>query len=456
MRTPIAGLRGHVAVALTGIAVAVAFLLTLLYLGHGLPSTKRAYEVKAILPTSAALTPGARVTMAGADVGTVRSVERRGAGALVTLRIGDDRVTPLPQDSRVQLRARTPVGENYIAVKAGRSARKLPAGDTLPMSAADEYVDVDQILTVLQGKARAHARELIQGLGGGLRGRGPQLHTLIGQSAQALSDGAQVASVLAHDRRQLAQLVEQLGDVTRAVGDRGAAVRRLASSGLTTMRALAGRDAALRSLLDELPASLRQVRSTARRVDSVTGRAAPVLADLAVAVRQIRPAVRRLRPAAVAGQSAVSELGAAAPALRGTLQRVSGLGAPAGAALPAVRDALCQLDPVIRYAKPYTDDVISALGGLGSAANAYDALGHTIRLTAIVSDDSLVGAPADVSAAAQTLLHAGFMAKSSGLSWDPYPKPGQIGKSSAAGQSILGPDALGASGYKYPRILADC
>jgi hypothetical protein len=100
--------------------------------------------------------------------------------------------------------------------------------------------------------------------------------------------------------------------------------------------------------------------------------------------------------------------------------------------------------------------VISALGGLGSAANAYDALGHTIRLTAIVSDDSLVGAPADVSAAAQTLLHAGFMAKSSGLSWDPYPKPGQIGKSSAAGQSILGPDALGASGYKYPRILADC
>jgi hypothetical protein len=74
----------------------------------------------------------------------------------------------------------------------------------------------------------------------------------------------------------------------------------------------------------------------------------------------------------------------------------------------------------------------------------------------VLSENSLVGLPAKQSAAAHTLLHAGLLGKSRNLSWNPYPQPGQVGKSSATGKSILGPEALGASGYQYPRIRADC
>jgi phospholipid/cholesterol/gamma-HCH transport system substrate-binding protein len=442
--------------AAAGVLVAFAFLLTLLYLGHGLPSTTSSYELKAVLPTSAALAPGARVTMAGADVGTVRGVQRRGAGALVDLRIDDHRVTPLPVDSTVQLRSRTPVGENYVSIRPGRSGRRLASGASLPMSQAGEYVDVDQILTVLQGRSRDDARRLLQGLGGALRGRGPQLHTVLGQSARALHDGAEVVHVFDNDRAQISQLVEQLGDVTRAVGERGDAIRRLSADGLTTFRAIARRDSSLRAFLDALPPTLSQVRSTSGKLSTTTGAVAPVLAQLAVALRQVRPAVRRLAPAAATGQRVVSELQSAAPALRVTLGRLRAFSEPATSALPAVRGAFCQLDPVLHYAKPYAADVTSALGGLGSAANAYDALGHTIRLTGLISDDSLVGLPAPVETAAQTLLHSGMMAKTSGLSWDPYPAPGQIGRNSASGKDVLGPDAVPQTGYRYPRLHADC
>jgi hypothetical protein len=101
-------------------------------------------------------------------------------------------------------------------------------------------------------------------------------------------------------------------------------------------------------------------------------------------------------------------------------------------------------------------DVTSAVVGLSSAANSYDALGHVIRLTPIITENYLVGLPPAASAAAHTLLHAGLLSKSNALSWDPYPAPGQMGTSSASGKSILGPEALGQTGYKYPRVMADC
>lgn len=436
--------------------VALAFLGVLLRYGGGLPSLHDDYELQAILPTSAALAPGARVTMAGTEVGTVAGVRRQGLGALVRLKIENEEVAPIPEDSRVRLRAHTPVGENYVEVLVGRSARMLRRGATLPMTDADDYVDVDQILSILQGDARNQARRMFQGAGGALRGHGDELNTLLGETAGALETGAGVVQVLSDDRRQLSRLIQQLGDVSGAIGERGAAVRTMAKQGRATAQAVAARDAALRDLVEELPRSLRQVRSTSRLVDTVSGQATPVLADAAVALREIRPGVRRLQPAARIGRAAVQELGAAAPRLEKTLAGVTRVADPAAKAVPSLGRTLCEINPVIRYAKPYTDDVISAVPGLGSAANSYDALGHVIRLTAIFSDNSVVAMPDEVSAAAQTLLHSGFLSKSYALNWNPYPKPGRIGKDSGVGKDILGPEALGKSGYVYPRVHADC
>jgi hypothetical protein len=121
-----------------------------------------------------------------------------------------------------------------------------------------------------------------------------------------------------------------------------------------------------------------------------------------------------------------------------------------------VNQTLCQANPVIAYLKPYTSDVIAAIVGLGSASNSYDRFGHLIRLLPIISANSLVGLPASVSSAAYTLIHAGLLAKVDGLSYQPYSPPGQVGRETAAGQNILGPSQVPATGYKYPHVLAAC
>jgi virulence factor Mce-like protein len=416
------------------------------------------YTLRALLPTAGSLTPGARVTVGGYRVGSVTAIQRDGTGALVTIVVSDHRVTPLPADSRVALRERTPVGENYVSLSPGNSSRTLSSGSVLPMTQVADSVDVDQLLSVLQGDTRQRARTLIGGLGAALRGRGTDLNAFVGGAADALGTGSKVVATLASDRAQIGRLVTNLGDVSDAVGQRGTDIALLARQALRSFDAIGSRDQALRRLIEQLPATLAQVRSTTGIVSSVSRVATPVLYNLASAVTQIRPAVRLLAPAAQEGRAVVSELGATAPPLQRTLGKLQALSSPAAAALPPLHKTVCQLNPMIRYLRPYIPDVISGVGGLGSAANAYDAIGHLIRITFVVGDNTLVGLPAAVSQAAYTLMHSGLLTKVTGpLTFNPYPAPGRIGSEHATGQDhVLGPSQVPSTGYKFPHVLADC
>lgn len=452
MRGPIAGFRGHLITAVAVAVFALGWLAFLLDTAGSLPSLGDRYRVRAIVPTAASLAANARVTMSGVEVGRVRYVERRGLGALVEFEIDDESVIPIPRDSRVAVRQRTPVGENYVSIEPGRAGGGLRSGDVLPASQGDEYVDVDQILSVLQGYTRARARELIQGLGGALDGRGEQLNAMMEGSGRILKSGGRVTKLLAHDRRQLSRLVERLGDISRAVGERGEAMRTLAREGLTSFRAMADHDDAVRRLLAELPSTLGQVRTTSHTLRSVTGRAAPVLAELAAATRELRPATALLRPAARQGQTVMHELSAAAPPLERTLGRLRALSGPAVEAMPDLSKAFCELNPMLRYLRPYIPDVVATYIGMGSASNSYDAQGHLLRVTPVITEQAVPGLPPAVHEAVLTLSKAGLLQRTRELGYDPYPPPRSIG-TNPRGHGVLGPARVSDS---YQRIKADC
>lgn len=456
MGTPIRHFRGHVVTVALGLTVAVGVFLVCLQLAGGLFAGETT-TVRATVPTSASLGSGAKVAMAGAQVGRVTGIERRGLGTVVEMEITDERVLPIPADSRVTLRQRTPVGENYVEITPGDSRAALGADDVLPISQADEYVDVDELLSILQGRSREDARRLIQASGAALDGQGARLNRTLAATAGVVDDGGTLFGVLAEDRAQVARLVDRLGRVSATIGEQGEAIRVTANRGLAALRALGARDAELAATLREVPGTLRQVRGTSTLLRAAATTATPVVTNLTGTVRALRPAVRELRPAAQQARNAVRELGAAAPPLGGTVDRLRTLGDPLAGALPALHKTVCELAPVIRYTAPYTDDAIATVIGLGSASNSYDAVGHLIRLTPILGENSAAGLPDEITQASYTLLRAGLLGKSSPLTWNPYPEPGQIGKATATGgPSISGPKALGESGYRYPRVEADC
>ncbi|HEX6388031.1 MAG TPA: MlaD family protein, partial [Solirubrobacteraceae bacterium] len=438
--------RFHAAVTLGLATVSIVGFIVLMVLGGGISAPGDKYKVKAVMPTVASLVRGARVTMSGAHVGKVTAVSREGLGAIVELQLTDDRVFPLPKDSTIRVRQRTPVGENYVSIEPGSSKQTLPEGATLPLRQAGEFVDVDQILSTLHGRTQQRARALIQSLGRALDGRGAQLNAIVGGLTGTIIPTADVVHIAHRDRRQVANLVRRVGQLTAGVGEREEAIRQVATQGLTAVRAIGAKDRALSRLLDELPATLTQVRSTSGIVGDVTDRAAPVLANLATAVREVRPAVRRLQPAAQEGRGVVRELGAAAPSLTQTLSRVRALSGPTVEALPQLQKTLCQLNPAVAFLKPYTKDIAAFIVGMGSSANSYDAIGHVIRLIPVVSENQLANLPAEVSQPLAKLLRTGLIGKASPLTFYPIPKPGEAGKTAKDLPAATGPADLAARG----------
>jgi phospholipid/cholesterol/gamma-HCH transport system substrate-binding protein len=451
--------RRNLAAFVAVVTVSVVFFLWLLTLSGGLPSPTGAhYDINGIFPTAGAeLVPGARVTMAGVQVGTITGVSRVGDGAMIGMRITDGGVVPLPSDSRAQLRSRTPLGENYVEITPGTASSSLSSGGSIPVTQVDESVDVDQVLSIFQGQAQTEARRLIQGIGGAVNGQGAQLNSLLGGVGGALQAGSDVVDRLYNQRTQLSQLVTQLGDVAGGLGRQGSEIENLARGGLQTFRAVAARDRDLGALIRVLPSTLSQVQVTTRKLAAVTDEASPVLSNLATTLNEARPATQDLRPAAAQLNGVVQDLGSASPPLEGTLTSLRSLAPTTAQALPALNQTLCQVNPIIRYVKPYIPDIVSMVTELGSASNSYDAIGHTILLTPTVNQDSIVGLPASASNALQTLLSSGLLAKVNGLTYDPYPAPGQENVTAQGLPRVTGPaDVHAASGYVYPHVTAAC
>lgn len=450
-------MRGHVITVLLFAGIAIAVTLFLFRLAGSI-SLGEQYKVRAIVPSAGNLAQGTSVTMAGARVGQVAKVERRGVGAVVDIRIEEESVRPLPSDTTAQLAVRTPLGENYVELVPGASQRELPSGGIVNPAKADGYVDVDEILSTLQGETRDRARQVFQGTAEGVGGQGEELNRTLRGAAGILESGSSLTDRLEDDRETIGKLVDQLGRVATSVGERGESIRVVARQGLTTFRALASRDERVGELLDTLPPTLRQVRTTTANLRSTSDAATPVVANLSTALREVRPAFRRLQPGAAAGRGVVEQLDRAAPPLETTLKAVQKASGPLAATLPELDKVFCQANPALRYLKPYIGDFMAFVNGLGSASNSYDAIGHTIRLMPVLSENAVLGLPTEVREAAFELIRKGvFSGTELGLGFTPFPEPGQAEKTYPEGiKSLIGPKDVPGTGYKYPRIMRDC
>jgi phospholipid/cholesterol/gamma-HCH transport system substrate-binding protein len=442
--------RRDVVTVVLAVLGALGFLFGLL-LWSGNERLGSSYTVSALVPNAGSMGPGATIRIAGLSVGKVESVKRNGPSAVLELRF-DKGPQPLPSDTRVAVRLRSLIGENYVEVTPGVAKTTIADGASIPIRQTEDFVDVDEILTSLDGETRDHARQLIQGLGKGVDGRGEKLNALVGGVAGVITDIAPTTAVINRDREQLAHLVDDLGSVMRAVGDRGEATRKFAAGGRRTFEAVASRDAALRRLLRELPSTLQQARSTAGKVERVSDGGTAVVANLAKAVTELQPTIAALRPAAQDGRELLRELGDAAPKLRGTLANLERLSGPALTALPQVEALLCEANPAVKYLAPYARELQTLIGNMGSATNYYDATGHAGRLYAMVGETSLTAQTPELLRGFELLRQAGLLNPVTQIGYNAYPKPGQ------AGSTIVG---RGLRSYRdvkepYPRVEAEC
>jgi ABC-type transporter Mla subunit MlaD len=180
-------------------AVTVLVILVAVFLAYnannGLPFVST-YDLKARVPDAQALVKGNEVRIGGARVGVVKSVvpvrlDNHGDfGAELSLSL-DKIAEPIPVNSTMIIRPKSPLGLKYLQIVPGDSSKGFKAGETIPVaSARPEPVDIDEFFSMFDEKTRYAIRQNEAGFGNAFAGRGPELNAAFG-TLRKLAESAQ-------------------------------------------------------------------------------------------------------------------------------------------------------------------------------------------------------------------------------------------------------------------------
>ena len=168
--------------AITVLATVVAVFLAY-NANAGLPFVP-VYDLEATVPNASGLIRGNEIRIGGTLVGQMSSLDpvvgKNGSvGARLHLRLVKS-VEPLPADSRIAIRPRSPLGLKYIEITAGHSKKTLAEGAEIPLAPQTRRpVEVDDFFSIFNKPTRAAAATNLNEFGTGVAGRGQDLNSAL-------------------------------------------------------------------------------------------------------------------------------------------------------------------------------------------------------------------------------------------------------------------------------------
>jgi virulence factor Mce-like protein len=186
-------------------AVTVLVVIVAVFLAYnannGLPFVST-YNLKARLPDADGLVKANEVRIGGARVGVVKSVvavqlKNGGQEAELTLAL-DKSAEPIPDNSTIEVRPKSPLGLKYLQITPGNSTKGFKAGEMIPVRyAKPEPGDIDKFFDMFNAPTRKAIQRNLAGFGNALAGRGPQLNEAFGALRGLVEEGEPAAALLA-------------------------------------------------------------------------------------------------------------------------------------------------------------------------------------------------------------------------------------------------------------------
>lgn len=356
-----------------------------------LPGVDRT-TVRAAFDDTGALRPGDDVRIANVRAGFVDSIDLVDGKPVATLKLDDGGT--VHSDARATIGSRSSLGQKYVDLDLGSaSAPSLGQDGLIEPARTSEAVELDQLLGTFDPRTRAALGSTLRQVGGGLGGRGDDLHDGLAALPGFLDDLGTVSGALAsHDGEDLGTLLRTAEGLASSVRDQSAALARDTRQTARTLDALAVEDGTpLRDTLAAAPEGLRSLRSS--------------LASLDRPLTALRSAGVRMRPYAAA-------LGEATPSLRGLLResvpamkqipKVSGQAAtsvgdltPTVARLQATSRAMVSsfrsLAAIVGTLSPYSAEVMGFFSNAASALSQGDGAGRWLRFYPIPTPETIAG-----------------------------------------------------------------
>ena len=317
-------------------------LLLFLWLSFGgpIPLKPQGYRVQVAFPEAVTLATEADVRIAGVSVGKVRKLDVDAAGnrTLATIEL-DRQFAPLHADAQAMLRQKTLLGETYVELTPGRSARTIPEGGRLADARVKHTVQLDEIFDALDPKTRASFRTWQQQLAKGIRGRGRDFNDALGTLPGFAADASDVLQVLDTQRGALQRLVKNTGVVFAALTQNEAQLRNLITGSKRTFDATASKNDALAETIRIFPTFLDESKLTLARLQRFSRDTDPLIRDL-------RPVARDLRPT-------LADVKALAPDLYTFFVKLDPVITASKTGMPATREVLKGAEPLLAEFGPF-------------------------------------------------------------------------------------------------------
>jgi ABC-type transporter Mla subunit MlaD len=383
-------------------AIAVAVVAAGSSRGAGGP-----YEVRAIFDNAAFAVPGEDVRIAGAPVGSIKSLDVCTAGqgnctpasppnkAAVTIAIDDARFTPFYANATCAIRPQSLIGEKYVDCRPGSSSApplaRIPSGAgagtyLLPVTRTSSPVDSDIVQDIYQEPIRERFALIIDELGTGLGARGSDLNAVIHRANPALGYTDQVLKILARQNKALAQLATDSDAVLTPLANARRSISDFVVQANTTSVASAARANDIARTFQLFPSFLRQLRPLLVDLGKLADQGTPLMVELRQSAAAVGRQFQNLTPFANVARPALIALGASSqksqPELLATIplaKQLKNLGSqslPTSALLDKLTASLDRTGAI--------EQLMAVLFQGTSAANGFDSTGHYVRSEPLV------------------------------------------------------------------------
>lgn len=400
---------GAVVLVVFGLSLGVAFTSQRGLVGREYTLVDVAFE-----DVGPALRAGNDVRIDGVRVGQVRDIAGRDGASVLTLQLDGDR--PVYRDAKAVVDARSALGQKLVQLDPGTpAAGRLEEGELLEMGPEGNATDLDALLAVLDEPTRKALAGTIRTVGQGAAARSQDLNDALAAAPDLLEDSAAVSRALSAPEAELDTLLQTAEALNARLAGRSQQLADLIAELDDTTRAVAvDGGAPLEETLEQLPQVLGQTRDT--------------LAGLAQPLDDTRAGVRELREGGAAVGASAGDIRAAVRELVPPLQDVPAVAeqaAPAVSELTSlVRDAR-PLAPKVRRAvtlaatpldvlAPYSPEVSLWFQYARDALSDGDENGHWLRFNILYNSESVSGSGP-----------LGVLAPDPVTARNAYPKPGQ-------------------------------
>jgi phospholipid/cholesterol/gamma-HCH transport system substrate-binding protein len=242
------------------------------------------FTLKADFQTAQAVTPGQgqAVTIAGAKIGEIGSVNLHEGVAVVTMKI-TPKYAHLYHNATLLLRPKTQLQDMTVEVNPGTpDTGRLRSGATLPLSQTAPNINFDEFLAGLDAETRSYLQELLAGLGPGLKNNGKPLSAALKRFSPTARYFQEISQELEVRHGNIARSIHNFRLLMEALGGKDKQLAELVDASNAVFATFAKEDASLRKTLGLLPAALHK-----------TGVG---LGKLATASNVLGPTLHKLKP----------------------------------------------------------------------------------------------------------------------------------------------------------------